>query len=658
MRLFTVGGLVISIDLEATQTGSGTQSSPSSETRPSLGPTERRRILRQRASEAPDGPGVYKFLDDSNRVLYVGKAKSLRKRVASYFTGKSYGRTRKMLKEASDIRWEELGHEQTALQRENHLIKELQPSYNVRLKDDKTYPFLKLTMAEKWPRLLFTREKRDDDSIYFGQYGSAKSVRVFQHAMGRIFPMRNCDDDIRDQPTRTRPCIYYDTHQCLGPCAGLANRDEYMRAVQGVRDVLEGRPKKVQVELRDRMLKAADDLRFELAAHYRDATKSLNHVVERQKAFAGILDSDFVGLGRDNGSACAQIFGVRGGQIIRESTVALENCHEVEARTLMTRVIESFYAETTEIPPEVVLQTRIDDADIVRRWLAEKRGRRVRIIVPRRGPKARMIELVARNAAQELMRMKERWMRDFGRTSAAVAELAEHLELPDAPNRIECYDVAHIQGAETTAGMVVFENGAKRPEHYRTFSIKTVEGVDDYAAMREVLARRFRRLVKDDERDKSFSRRPDFILIDGGKGQLNVAREVVGEFSLEDIWLAALAKENEEVYLMGSTSPVVLPRNSQALYLLQRIRDEAHRTARRLHHIRRHKRTRMSLLDRVDGVGKIRKSRLLRKFGSIAKIADASDDDLRSVAGMNAAVVANLREVLGRPSNRDPDPKK
>ena len=613
-------------------------------------------MLRMRAAEAPAGPGVYKFLDAKDRVLYVGKAKSLRKRVASYFTAKSYGRTRKMLRDASDIRWEELGHEQTALQRENHLIKELQPPYNVRLKDDKTYPYLKLTMAEKWPRLLFTREKRDDGSTYFGQYGSAKSVRVFQHAMGRIFPMRNCDDDIRNQPTRTRPCIYYDTHQCLGPCAGLANHDEYMEAVRGVRDVLEGRPRKVQAELKTRMLSAADSLQFELAAHYRDATKSLNHVVERQKAFAGILDSDFVGLGRDNGSACAQIFAVRGGQIIRESTVALENCQEVEARTLMTRVIESFYAEAAEVPPEVVVQTKIDDADIIRRWLAEKRGQRVRIIVPRRGPKARMIELVARNAALELMRMKERWMRDFGRTSAAVAELAEHLELPEAPGRIECYDIAHIQGAETTAGMVVFENGAKRPEHYRTFSIKSVDGADDYAAMREVLGRRFRRLSKVDERDKSFSRRPDFILIDGGKGQLNVAREAIGEFGLEDIWLAALAKENEEVFLLGSTSPVILPRDSQALYLLQRIRDEAHRTARRLHHVRRQKRTRMSLLDRVEGIGSIRKARLLRKFGSIAKISEASDDELRSVNGMNAAVVANLRKVLGEASQPEAGP--
>ncbi len=579
--------------------------------------------------------------------MYVGKAKALRKRLSSYFSKQPYGRIRRMLIEAADIQWEDLGHEQTALQRENHLIKELQPRYNVQLKDDKTYPFLKLTMAENWPRLLFTREKGADGSVYFGQYGSAKSVRLFQHAIGRIFPLRTCDDDIRDGPTRSRPCIYYDTHRCLGPCAGLANQAEYMQAVQAVRDVMEGRSQKVQAELESRMWKASETQQYELAAHYRDALQSLDHIVERQKTFAGILDSDFIAIGRDNGSACAQVFAVRGGQIIRESTVALENCQDEELRTLMTRVVEGFYSDAPEIPPEVVLQTKIDDADIVRRWLSDRRGERVRIVVPKQGPKARMIELVARNAMEELVRMKERWLRDFAQTSAAVAELAEYLELPDAPRRIECYDIAHIQGADTTAGMVVFEEGKKRAEHYRTYSIKTVEGVDDYAAMREVLTRRFRRLVKEGEKDQSFSSRPDLVLIDGGKGQLNVAREALGELGLDDIWIVALAKENEELYLQGGTSPLILPRDSQALYLVQRIRDEAHRTARRLHHIRRQKRTRLSLLDKVDGIGATRKSRLLKKFGSVSKIAEASDEELLAVASINAAVVANLRKVLG-----------
>ena len=603
----------------------------------------------------PTRPGVYMMRDIERRVIYVGKAINLRNRARSYFTrsAQENSKTRRLAAETVDLEIVVTDSELEALILEANLIKTHRPRFNVRLRDDKRYPYIKITRGETFPRVLITRRIERDGSRYFGPYTSSYAVHQTLDMLRRSFPYLTCNRSITGKDRRA--CLYHDLKLCLGPCIGAAPQDEYHRMIDGLLHFLEGRSEEVLADLEERMQVAADELDFERAALLRDQLQSARRIVEQQKIVtAAGGDQDVIAFARDKGDTCAQVFFIRGGKLLGREYFMLDGAESEDDREVMVAFLKSFYEEAAYVPPEVIVPERVDEALIIEEWLRRKRGAKVTLHVPRRGQKRDLVRMATENAVQMLENLRAQWEVDALRQEQALEELHQALGLTSPPARIEGYDISTTQGTEPTGSMVVFVQGVPRKADYRRFVIRSVEGPDDYASMREVLTRRFRRWqsldtdeVKGARRSKAWALLPDLLIVDGGKGQLKVALEVLTEFGLEDrIALAALAKQHEEVFLPHKKRAIRLPENSQGLFLLQRIRDEAHRFAITHHRTRRTRAGLASELDSIPGVGPVRRKALLRAFGSLDHIRAASEEELAAVPGIPRTVAESIKENL------------
>jgi len=597
-------------------------------------------VLEERLKALPAKPGVYLMRDSRGEVLYVGKAVSLHNRLRSYFGSPSNlpPKTEAMMSQVSDFDFYVTDSEQEALILENNLIKKYHPHYNVLLKDDKSYPYLKIDLTDPWPRVYMTRRLERDGSRYLGPFASAHSLKRTLNLIKRLFPFRSCKKPI--EGTDSRACLEYDIHRCIGPCTGAVSQQEYRQVIKQVILFLEGRQEEVVRRLRRNMEQASEKLEFEKAALLRDQLQAVEQVTQSQKvAGLGKGDQDIVALARAGDRAYVQVFFIRNGKLIGRDNFILEGTQGEEPEQIMTSFIQQFYASASSVPRLILLQHPVLDKQLISDWLASLRGGPVELRVPQRGKKRALVEMVAENARQGLEQLQIKESPE--KLSAALTELQEVLQLPRLPQRIECYDISNIQGTLAVGSMVVFEKGRPKTAHYRRFRIKTVCGADDYAMLKEVLRRRFKRVT-----EGTWAVLPDLVLIDGGRGQLNAALEAMGETGTSSVPVASLAKEQEEVFLPDSPLPIQLPRSSPALQLLQRLRDEAHRFAINYYQRLHRGRSLGSVLDEVPGIGPRRKRALLRKFGSLVAIKEASAEELAALPGMSRRLAERIKGNL------------
>ncbi len=619
------------------------------------GPMEVAEYIKTQVESLPHKPGVYIMRNAGGEVIYVGKAVDLRNRVRSYLHSSAWvnPKVRALVAELAGLQFIVADSELEALILEANLIKEHRPRYNVRLKDDKWYPYIKITLSEPFPRVLITRRMEQDGSRYFGPYTSSASVRQTLDLLRKSFPYLSCGREITGRDAR--PCLYYEIKLCLGPCIGAVTQEEYRTMINGLVRFLEGHSNEVMADLEARMREAAERLEFERAASLRDQLLAVQHVVSQQKIISPSGgDQDVIAFARDDGDACVQVFFIRGGKLLGQEYFVLEGAQDEDEREVMAAFLKQFYEEAAYVPGEILLPEQIEESLIIEQWLRSKRGAKVTIQVPRQGQKRELVKMAAENAAETLAALRAQWRADAHKHEKALAGLREALELPVHPVRIECYDISTTQGVETVGSMVVFVHAVPRKSEYRRFVIRDLEGQDDYAALRQVLQRRFHRwqLASSGEvlgaRDiKGWARLPDLLVVDGGPGQVGVATEVLRQFDLEGrIPVIGLAKQREEVFLPGRSAPLVLPRGSQALLLLQYVRDEAHRFAITHHRTRRHRAGVASQLDSIPGVGPARRAALLRAFGSIDAIRAASVEQLAAVHGIPLSVAQAIKENL------------
>ena len=598
--------------------------------------------FKEQIKALPTKPGVYLFKDEAGKALYVGKAASLRQRVRSYFGAPHPldSKLNKMMSMVRDLDFIVTDSEQEALILENNLIKKHRPRFNVRLRDDKSYPYIKVSLNEDWPRVFLTRRFEDDGGRYFGPYASAGSVRRTLDLLKKLF--RYCSPRWVITGKKPRPCFDYSIRRCVGACSSEITKGEYREIIKQVTLFLEGKHEEVVRDLRRKMEQAADVMEFEKAAFLRDQLQAVESVTEGQKIIsAGGGDEDVIAFARERNEACVQIFFVRSGKLIGRENFILEGTQDEEPGQIMASFIQQFYGSAPYVPPNILLQNEPEDMQVISSWLNSVRGGKVSLRVPQRGQKKKLVDMVTENAEQALAQLKAKWLADTGKIAAALKEVQERFNLPRLPNRMECYDISNIRGTAAVGSMVVFENGRPKPSAYRRFKIKTVESIDDYAMMQEVLRRRFKRVKAEDA--TSWAVIPDLALMDGGRGHLTSAQEVMQELEIDSIPLAALAKENEEVFLPGAAGSLILPRDSQALYLLQRIRDEAHRFAFSYHlHVR--KKAALTSAWSVPGIGPKRRRDLLKKFGSVRGIKEASVEELMEVAGMTRQLAQKVKE--------------
>jgi len=595
----------------------------------------------------PTRPGVYIMKDAAGKIIYVGKAINLRNRVRSYFhTPHSQPpKVQRLVAEIADLEYIVAGSELEALILECNLIKKHRPRYNVRLKDDKRYPYIKISMQEEYPRLTVTRRMLSDGARYFGPFTNVKAVRTTLELVRKIFPYILCKREITGNDKRA--CLYYHIGRCPAPCTGAISREQYRELMQQIALFLEGRQGQILESLKKRMLAAAEALDFEQAATLRDQVAAVEAVIERQRVVSTSLsDQDVIAFARDDGQACVQVFFVRDGKLIGRDYFVLSGTQGEDDGEIMASFVKQFYDEAAYVPPEILLQRRIDEWLVIEEWLRSKRGTKVAVRVPRSGPKRDLVQMAAENAAETLANLRAQWEHEETRYTDALAELQLALGLSEPPGRIECYDISNIQGVSATGSMVVFVKGLPRKSEYRHFRVKSIAGPDDFAMMREVLRRRFLRACAEEGKAEGWSTLPNLLIVDGGAGQLNVALEVLRELGLEHIPAVGLAKQEEELYLPGRQETLRLPRDSEALFLLQRIRDEAHRFAVRLHHKVHEERSLASRLEEVPGIGAKRRRALLKAFGSLDAIRAASVEELAAVPGMTLAAAKRLHEAL------------
>ena len=613
-----------------------------------------------RLAAVPRSPGVYVMRDGRGKVLYVGKSVSLRNRLRSYFgnPSKLHGKTRELVRRIRDFEYIVVESEREALLLENSLIKEHMPRYNAHLKDDKTYPYIKVDLTDDFPRIYFTRRHHDDGARYFGPYASARSVRRTLDLLKKLFPYRTCTKQISGN--EERPCLEYYIKRCVAPCTGLADRGEYGAVVQQVISFLEGDTDAVVRQLQADMTTAADDLEFERAAALRDRLNAMKIVYEDQKVIGiGREDFDVVAVAQGQNDCMVDVFFVRQGNMVGRDHYIMGGTWDDSDGHVIAKFIEQFYLMSNpHLPRRILTHSEVEDADILTELLSEKRGTQFEIAVPQRGPKRKLVEMAQQNAEQGLRQLKIKWQSNSDLMTNAVDELQDALSLPTRPERIECYDVSHIQGTSTVASMSVFINGSPDTSQYRKFRIKTVAGNDDFASMREVLTRRFKRLVGEGQpdarleaeegprRDDSFGSTPDLVLIDGGKGQLSVALETMLHLGALDIPIASIAKKEEELFTPDSSEAIRLDRSSPALFLLQQARDEAHRFAVTYHSKARTSTSLKSTLDLVPGIGPSRKRALIRRFGSVKAVREATELELASTPGMTSKLAAKVKEYL------------
>lgn len=611
----------------------------------------------------PDRPGVYLMKDGRGDVLYVGKAQSLRHRVRSYWQRQAVRgpgdvhRIREVIDRVADVEVTEVDSVSEALLLEANLIKRFKPRFNVRLKDDKSYPYIKVTLADDFPRVERTRKLVNDGSRYFGPYASATSVDESMNLVRRLFPFRTCTIEIHEgERALARPCLLYHIKRCQGPCIEAISRADYRVDIEQVELFLEGRQEALVKALRVEMGAASERQEYERAAVLRDKVRAIERTMESQKmaAFARV-ELDLIGMARHDQQAAMTLFVIRDGKMIGRDVYLLDAARDAPDDEVLASFLEQYYARATSIPREVYVpaipgatEEAATTTTDLEAFLASRRGGPVHLRVPRRGEKHDLLVLAARNADETLAREQARWLADQGKTLAALEELAAALGLPGPPMRIECYDISNFQGRESVASMVVFEEGKPRTGEYRRFRIKTVEGPNDFASHQEVLRRRFR-LVKAGEEGSEEERRwsmPDLVIVDGGKGQVSAAKETLDALGLHDLPLAGLAKEREELFLPGRSDPIVLPTTSPALYLVQRLRDEAHRFAITYHRSLRDRRTVRSAFDDLPGVGPKRRRELLKVFGSVKRVREAPVEQIAAVPGISRALAERIKAYL------------
>jgi excinuclease ABC subunit C len=604
----------------------------------------------------PTGPGAYLFKDADGRVIYVGKAANLRSRLSNYFAPAAQlpERTRQMVAVAESVEWIDVRNEVEAFFLEFNLIQRHRPRYNIRLKDDKSYPFLAVTLDEEWPRAMVMRGKKRKGVRYYGPFAHAYAIRETLDLLLRTFPIRTCTQPKFDRHHRLgRPCLYAHIEKCVAPCVDAVGREDYDRLVADLLEFLDGNHSPVLDRLDKQMHEASDALEFERAARARDQIISVRKVIERQQ-MVGAKEEDFdcIGVADDPLEASVQVFYVRKGRVVGRKGLVVDKVEDVAPGALVGRILEQLYAgaPADDVPREVLVPVLPDDAQLYEEFLTAVRGSRVRVRVPQRGAKRQLIGTVTHNADEAFARHKLKRAADHNARARALTALQDALELPEAPLRIECFDISNLQGSEIVASMVVMEDGLAKRSDYRRFKVRHQEGQDDFAAMEEVLTRRFRRYLAEREegarKGKRFSYPPNLLLVDGGKGQLNVALRVLEELGLEDISAAALAKRFEEVYVPDRMEPVRVPRDSEALYLLQQVRDEAHRFAITYHRQRRQKTMTRSVLDDVPGLGPTRRTRLLKEFGSVKKLRERSEDELVAIPWLPERVARALYAKL------------
>ena len=608
-------------------------------------------VPRPLPSTIPDEPGAYTFRDADGRPVYVGKAKSLRKRVGSYFSKPQHPRTEAMLEAASTVEWIVASGEVDALMLEYNLIKSNRPRFNVRYRDDKSYPYLALTVGERWPRAQVMRGARRKGVRYFGPYGHAYAIRETLDALTRVFPVRTCSNSFFDQRARAkRPCLYYDIGRCAGPCVPDATgvTDESYRVyVDALGDFLSGNYRPVLQRLEGEMRGASNRQEFERAAKLRDQLTAARKAIESQEmVLTREQDLDVVAFEEDDLEAAFQVFFVRRGRVMGRKGWVADKVEELDRPALVSSFVRELYMEREEIPPRVLVPALPADADVLEEWLAARRGLRVQIAVPERGAKRKLMETVRQNARDAFQRHKLKRASDFGARSRALAELGEVLGLDNAPLRIECYDISNLGSTDKVGSMVVFEDGLPKRSDYRRFEIKGVPGQDDFASMEEMLGRRFAKITDpDQDRPRKFAYPPALVVVDGGRGQLGVAMNVLDRAGL-DIPAVGLAKRLEEVYLPGQPEPLQIPRGSEALFVLQHLRDEAHRFAITYHRKKRARRALASPLDDVPGIGPTRKRALLRRFGSLTRLRQATVEEIEGTPGIGAEMARTIHEAL------------
>lgn len=596
----------------------------------------------------PDKPGCYIYKDADGRVIYVGKARSLKNRVRQYFQSARnlMAKVLTMVQHIAGIEHIVTGTEVEALILESNLIKKHRPKYNIRLRDDKHYPYLRLTQGDKWPRLLVARAMKRDGSRYFGPYTSTQPMWDTLKLVRRLFPLRTCNDPAK----YPRACLQYHIGRCLGPCLpDFDKHEEYQQSVKDLAAFLDGRSDEVADRIRHRMEGAAENLEFERAAELRDQLFAIEKVQQKQKIIArDVVDLDAIAFSRSYDEACVQVFFVRQGKLIGRDQFIMAGADEMSGSAILSAFLEQHYANTGFVPREILISEELEESEVLEEWLTQKRGSKVIIRKPVRGEKRELVEMVEVNAREGMTERNKQREQDLAATEGAMQQLQRHLDLPGLPYRIECFDVSHTQGAEVVASMVVFEGGRPKKEDYRRFKIK-VDRNNDFANMAEAVTRRFKRGLLEREavfEGPKFAVFPDLLIIDGGKGQLNYAREAMRSLGVEQIPTFGLAKEEELLCQEGRADWIMLPRGSQGLFLLQRLRDEAHRFAITYHRKLHRKAAIHSKLDDVPGVGPKRKKALLKEFGSVKQLRSASIEELTRVPGINREIAERILEHL------------
>ncbi|MGW6547686.1 excinuclease ABC subunit UvrC [Streptomyces massasporeus] len=641
---------------------------------------------RPKPGEIPDSPGVYRFRDEHRRVIYVGKAKSLRQRLANYFQDLAglHPRTRSMVTTAASVEWTVVSTEVEALQLEYSWIKEYDPRFNVKYRDDKSYPYLAVTMNEEYPRVQVMRGHKKKGVRYFGPYAHAWAIRDTVDLLLRVFPVRTCSAGVFKNAARTgRPCLLGYIGKCSAPCVDRVSAEEHRELADEFCDFMTGRTNTYIRRLEKQMAEAADEMEYERAARLRDDIGALKKAMEKNAVvLADATDADLIAVAEDELEAAVQIFHVRGGRVRGQRGWVTDKVEEITTGALVEHALQQLYGEETgdAVPKEVLVPALPDPVEPVQEWLAGRRGSGVSLRIPQRGDKKALMETVERNAQQALVLHKTKRASDLTTRSRALEEIADALDLDSAPLRVECYDISHLQGDDVVASMVVFEDGLARKSEYRRFQIKGFAGQDDVRSMHEVITRRFRRYLaekektgewtdgenaetpeidrngaivgtgptEDDGRPKKFAYPPQLVVVDGGAPQVAAARRALDELGIDDIAVCGLAKRLEEVWLPGDDDPVVLPRTSEGLYLLQRVRDEAHRFAITYQRAKRSKRFRSSPLDDVPGLGDTRKQALLKHFGSLKKLRSATIDQICEVPGIGRKTAETIAVALAR----------
>ena len=613
--------------------------------------------IRNTLATLPKKPGCYLMKDVNDKIIYVGKAINLRNRVKSYFINDAghTEKTRQLVRHIDHIEWIVVESELEAFILEMNLIKRYRPHYNIQLKDDKHYPFIKISSQDPYPRITVTRRMVQDGSRYFGPYTSVWAVHQTLDMLRKVFPYLTCDREITGNDRR--PCLYYDIKLCSGPCIGAVTQEEYRLMMEKLGSFLEGKSDEIINQLRQEMKEASDRMLYERAAQLRDQILAASRVVEKQKIVTSEdIDSDVIAIARSEDESCVQMFFVRGGKLIGQEYFVLEGTADEKDSEVLEAFIRQYYDQAASVPAQMLLPTDLEETRIIHQWLRQKRGgKKIEIKVPHTGASRDLVNMAAENAIETLRALKTQWTNDTNKQNEALAELQNALDLPQAPNRIECYDISNTQGTNSVGSMVVFEQGVPAKKHYRRFNIKTVEGPNDFESMTEVLTRRIKRWLASKEKnaetggkaDESFAMLPDLIIMDGGKGQLGRAVEVLAEFGLtERVRVVGLAKREEELFLPGRSDSILLPRHSQGLYLVQRVRDEAHRFAITAHRARRTKAGLASRLDKIPGIGPVKRKALLKKFGSIEDIAAASPEELALVRGITPELAQAIHDHL------------